>query len=239
MTNLATFEELGINPLSREEFLRALPKNYSGQVSDELIQDINQVLVDPNLRENFKENLVTYVSVLTKGNLSLKRYIEAVKFVSYKLMNMSSVEAYSKVFPDRYKRLLDENTSDSQIASFAAAYNRTQLVTSILEQTLIPTHILNAGLYQEAINTNAHLMRTANSELVRQKAASDLMNALAPPVAAKVEMNIGVKDNDTISELKTVIAELSEVQRKQIQNGYATAKQVAGSRIIQGEVVNG
>ena len=34
-------------------------------------------------------------------------------------------------------------------------------VTKIMERTMVPTHILNAGIYQAAINTQADLMMNA------------------------------------------------------------------------------
>jgi len=143
--------------------------------------------------------------------------------------------AYSKVFPDRYQNLIDKGASSSYIASFADNYGNNALVTKIIEQTLVPTHILNAGVYQEAINTQAELMRTAKSEMVRQKAAESLMTNLTAPVAAKLEIDIGYS-NDLVEDLRATTRALAQQQLKMIMNGQASAKEIAHSEILARKV---
>lgn len=222
--------------LSKSEFIQALPKQYKGQVSDDLVSSVNGLLTDPILRENFKENIVGYSNILANGRYDLNRYVDAVKYVSCKLLGLSTVEAYAKTFPQRYQRLVDENSSDSQISSMAAAYNRTKLVNMIYEQTLVPTHVLNADVFQKAINVQAHLMMTAKSEKVRSDAANSLLSHLKRPEAQKIELDIGLKEDKSIDELRNSTMELVSMQRKMLESGMMNAKQVAHSKIIQGEL---
>tara|TARA_B100001245_G_C22872867_1_gene419734 strand:- start:19 stop:771 length:753 start_codon:yes stop_codon:yes gene_type:complete len=217
--------------LTKEMLLGAVPdKRFRRHVTDEVVAVINSE-PDSELRRVFRDNALTYSSVLSTGKHSLSAYVNAVKFVSLRLIGDKASTAYSKVFPDRYQNLINKNASASYIASFADNYGKTGLITKIMEQTMVPTHILNAGVYQEAINTQAELMRTAKSELVRQKAAESLMSNLTAPTAAKLEIDIGYS-NDVVDDLRATTKALAQQQLKMILNGHSSAKEVAHSEII-------
>ena len=216
--------------MTKEMLIGTLPdKRFRKHVTDDLVDLVNSE-TNSELRRVFRDNILTYSSVLTGGKYSLAAYINAVKFVSLTLMGDKSSVAYSKVFPDRYNNLILKNTSASQIASFADNYKKNGLITRIMEQTLVPTHILNAGVYQEAINTQVELMRSANSELVRQKAAESLLTNLKAPETAKIEIDVNYS-NDIVDELREATRKLAQQQMKMIMHGQSDAKQIAHSEI--------
>ena len=217
--------------LTKEMLVGAVPdKRFRKHITDDVVAIINSE-PDSELRRVFRDNALSYSAVLSTGKHSLATYINAIKFVSLRLMGDKASTAYSKVFPDRYQNLIEKGASASYIASFADNYSKTSIITKIMERTMVPTHILNAGVYQEAINTQADLMRTAKSELVRQKAAESLINNLAAPTAAKVEIDIGYS-HDVIDELRTTTRALAQQQLKMIVNGQSSAKEIAQSEII-------
>ncbi len=221
--------------LTKEMLVGAVPdKRFRKHVTDEVVAVINSE-PDSELRRVFRDNALTYSSVLSTGKHSLAAYVNAIKFVSLKLMGDKSSIAYSKVFPDRYQNLINKGSSASYIASFADNYSKTGLITKIMERTMVPTHILNAGVYQEAINVQAELMHTAKSELVRQKAAESLINNLAAPAAAKVEIDIGYS-HDVVEDLRATTKALAQQQLKMILNGQSSAKEIAHSEIIARKV---
>jgi len=221
--------------LTKEMLAGALPdKRFRKHITSEVVAVINAE-PDSDLRRVFRDNTLSYASVMTTGKHSLAAYVNAVKFVSYKMLGDKSSTAYSKVFPDRYQNLVDKGSTGSYIASFADNYGKTSLVVKIMEQTMVPTHILNAGLYQAAINVQADLMVNAKSELVKQKAAESLITNLKAPDAAKLEIDISV-NNDILDNLKQVTGELAERQLKMIMGGQVTAKEVAHSEIIAKKV---
>jgi hypothetical protein len=117
------------------------------------------------------------------------------------------------------------------ISSFSTAYNKGDLVHRILERTLVPIHILNMDIHQEAINTQADLMRTAKSETVRQKAAECLIMQLKAPEASKIEVDV-TYNNSSIDELRETTRALAQQQLKMIQSGAVTAEHIAHSDII-------
>ena len=221
--------------LTKEQLSGAVPdKRFRKHITDAVVEIINSE-PDSELRRVFRDNTLTYSSVLTTGKYSLAAYVNAVKFVSLKLMGDKASTAYSKVFPDRYQNLIDKGASASYIASFADNYSKNSLITKIMEQTMVPTHILNAGVYQEAINTQAELMRTARSELVRQKAAESLMSNLTAPTAAKIDIDINYS-NDIVDDLRATTRALAQQQLKMILNGQSSAKEVAHSEILARKV---
>ena len=223
--------------LSKEEFKATLPKNMKSRISDELMGNINALLQDQTTREELRDNLVGYASVLAQGRYKVEDYISAVKYVSYKMLGSSNLESYVKTFPLRYRRLLDDGVDDHRVSAYASAYNKNQLVNKIYEQTLIPSHILNADQFQKALNVQADLMVNANSEKVRSDAANSLLTHLKRPETTKIELDIGLKEDKTINDLRMATMALAASQRDMIKSGMMNAKEVAHSQIIEGEVI--
>jgi hypothetical protein len=216
--------------LTKDQLQGSMPKKFRHNVTDEMITFINSTEGD-EFRDIYKENLIGFAGVIESGRYKMLDYINAVKFVSYKLIGDSNTIAYAKTFPDRYQRLVDKNTPMKTISSFSTAYNKGDLVHRILERTLVPVHILNMDIHQEAINTQADLMRTAKSETVRQKAAECLIMQLKAPEASKIEVDV-TYSNSSIDDLRETTRALAQQQLKMIQSGAVTAEHIAHSDII-------
>lgn len=226
--------------IQEEQFKNLLPKQYKGTITQEVMDSINNALSDPIAMEAFKENLLSYTSVMKDGRFKIGDYISAVKYVSLKLLGHSNVKAYFKTFPDRHQKFIDENTSDKDISAYVAAYNKNKLVNLIMAQTLVPHHVLNNHMYQEALNVQFELMKDAKSEKVRCDAANSLLIHLKPPETTKIELDIGVKEDGIISSLKEKMVELAAMQAKHIELGLSSANDIARSNlIIDGECSHG
>lgn len=222
--------------LTREQFTKVLPKDVRSRVTDDVIEGINKLILEPELRDSFRDNLLAYGSVMADGKYKLQGYIDACRFVSYKLLGSSTVQAYVKTFPDRYQKLLDEQTPDNVISAYASMFNKTQLVNKIYEQTLIPTHVLNADIFQKAINTQAYLMANANSEKVRTDAANSLLNHLKKPESSKIQLDISYKEDKTLDELRATTQALVDQQRRMLEEKVINAKDIAEAVIISKEI---
>jgi phosphopantetheine adenylyltransferase len=216
--------------LTKEQLQASMPKKFRHNVTDDMIKFINATEGD-EFRDVYKDNLLGFADVLQMGKYKMADYLNAVKFVSYKLVGDSNTIAYAKTFPDRYQRLVDKNTPMKTISSFSTAYNKGDLVHRILERTLVPVHILNMDIHQEAINVQAELMRDAKSETVRQKAAECLITQLKAPETAKIEIDVNYS-NDSIDELRETTRALAQQQLKMIKSGAVTAEHIAHSDII-------
>lgn len=218
--------------MTLEQFQKALPDKMRKTVNQELVDSINTVLSSPDMYEAYRDNLLSYMSVLNDGKYKIMDYVNAVKYCSHKLMGSTNLDAFIKTFPDRYNNYVANGTSSKDIASYITAYNKNKLVNSIMEQSLIPSWILNQDMYQAALNIQFGLMNTAVSEKVRSDAANSLLNHLRPPEVQKVSLDIGVKENSTIDVLRQTTLELVSMQRKMIEAKAMTVIDVAESRII-------
>lgn len=225
-----------MTPLTAEQFKQALPDKVKKSVSQELIDQINRTLSEPEMYEAYRDNLLSYSKVMADGRFKIDQYISAVKYVSHKLMGATNIEAYSKTFPDKMQRFAAQGVSAKDIASYVTAYNKSKLVNLIFEQTLVPSYVLNQDLYQKALNTQAELMVSAKSEKVRCDAAHSLLTQLKMPETQKVELEIGVKEDSAIAALRATTMELARQQRLMLEAGAMNAQEVAHSRlVIEGE----
>jgi hypothetical protein len=223
-------------PMISEELLKnSLPKHLRGLVTDSLVSTVNSIAnTDGVMRDSFRDNLIGYMHVLQDGKYKIQDYISAVRYCSYRLMGRGITDSYRSTFPDRYARLIQEGATANHISGFASAYNKNKLVNLIMEQSLIPTYVLNQDLYQEAINVQAELMRSANSEKVRSDAANSLLTHLKQPETRKIEIEMGVKESKSIEELREATRALAQAQLAAINTGAMSVVDVAHSRIIQG-----
>ena len=227
------------NMLSVEQFQKVLPPQVKKNVDQDLVDHINKLITDPEEREQFRDNLLSYANVMKDGKFKMESYINAVRYVGFKLRGDSNIDAYVKTFPDKYQRFINQGVNSKDIASYVTAYNKSKLVNLIYEQTLVPSYVLNQDLYQKALNVQAELMMTASSEKVRTEAANSLLSHLKMPETKKVELDIGMKEDKTIDALRASTMELVAQQKKMIQAGAMNAQEVAHTKlIIEGEVVN-
>ena len=221
--------------LTLDQFKLALPDKVKKSINQELIDQINNTLSDPEMFEQYRDNLISYTKVMADGKFKVTQYIDAVRYVSFKLMGCTNIEAYTKTFPDKYQRFIQQGVQAKDIASYVTAYNKSKLVNLIFEQTLIPSHVLNQDLYQRALNVQADLMINAKSEKVRCDAANSLLTQLKAPEVKKVELDIGVKEDSSIAALRATTMELARQQRLMVESGAMNAQEIAhGKLIIEG-----
>lgn len=216
-----------------DQLARVMPKQFQKSVTQAMADHINTTFKDPDLREIYRDNLLSYTSVLADGKFKVGQYLDAVRYVGFKVMGDSNIVAFTRAFPVRYQSYLNNNTSDKDIASYVSAYNKNKLVNLILEQSLVPSHILNADMYQSALNIQLSLAKTATSEKVRSDAANSLLTHLKMPETKKIELDIGVKEDKTIQDLRGAVNLLVQQQKQDIIEGRTNAKDVAHSTIIE------
>ena len=218
--------------LTIDQFKQALPDKLKKSVNQELIDQVNTTLADPEMFEAYRDNLLSYTKVMQDGRFKVTSYVDAVRYVSHKLMGCSNIEAYTKTFPDKYSRFVAQGVQAKDIASYVTAYNKGQLVNLIFAQTLIPSYVLNQDLYQKALNVQAELMVSSHSDKVRCDAANSLLTHLKMPETQKVELEIGVKEDGSIAALRATTLELARQQRMMIEAGAMTAQSVAHSKLV-------
>ena len=216
--------------LTVDTVVRSLPPTLRGSVDQAFVDKINNIVTDPVIAEQVRENFISYTSVLQDGRFKTEDYLHAVTYVSFKLMGMSNKDAYFRTFPARHQALVAKGTSEKDISAYVAAYSKGKLVNLIMEQSLVPTWVLNQDIYQKAINTQAHLMVNANSEMVRTQAANSILTHLAKPKEAGPLINFDMRENSGMNELRDMLKKVAEKQIEAINSGAAT-KDIAGQII--------
>ena len=235
--------------VTKEELVSALPKGIHMRVNDEFVELFNDAMtgVDSDLVDTYRENMISYSSILEDGKFKIEDYLNAVRYVSFKLMGYTNRDSYKMTFPKRFKRLMAKyellgfDTKfiwDHKISPHVVSYNKNGLVNKIMEQSMIPTHVLNQDMYQDALNVQAGLMRTARSEMVRSTAANSILTQLRPPETSKLEIDVSIKESDAIKDLREITQGLAIAQHNAIESGAASAHQIAESKIILEETID-
>ena len=220
----------------REELTEVLPTGMHHRIDEKVMQTINELIDDDGMRDTIRENLISYTSVLTEGRYKIDSYLTAVKYASYKLCSETNQLAFSRTFPLKMAQWKAEGRHQKEIARYTTAYNQSKLVTAIMKQARMPTSILNADVFQEAIMTNAEIMRDTDiSPMVRMQAANSIMTHIKPPEVTKIELEVGVKSNDIMNDLRVVSEQFARAQQLEVLSGRQSIKNIAEARIINEE----
>jgi hypothetical protein len=226
-------------PLTVDALKAVMPKRQKHNITDSLVDELNSLVTDPEERRSFRENLVSYASILDDPNVKLPDYIHAVRYVSYQLMGMTNQQSWIRTFPERYQRLIDDGKitegDDAHLRATVSSYNRGKVVNAIREQTLIPTWVLNSDIHQKAINRLAQLMVTSKSDKVQADAAASLLTHLKMPETVKMKLDVEVREDDSIKQLRGAVTELVKAQREAIQTGTSDAERIAAAKLINAE----
>ena len=212
------------------------PKNQRSMITQDLVDRLNDWNKDPKLMESYADNVVTYINVLKEGKFKITDYMNAVRFVSYKLMGYSDIDAYAIAFPERYGRLrTEEGLTRDEISPYTSAYKKNMLVSKIFEQTVIPINVLNNHMAQEALNELMKIGIHGRSEMARVNALSKVLDKTDAPETKKFQLDVGVDTSDAIEELHKATRELAQEQLKTIRSG-GSVKSIAESVVIEAEI---
>jgi hypothetical protein len=217
--------------LTPEQFKMVLPAQFRGNVTQEVMDGVNALLADPNLAEAYRERMIGHTSVLREGKFKLESYLGAVKYVTQKMMNKSNLDAYIATFPDKYQDFVARGVSQKDISSYVSAFNKSKLVTLIMEQALIPAWIGNQDMYQQALNAQFDLGMNASSEKVRVEALNSVLSQLKQPEKTKITLDVSEEVGDTMGAVRKQMQDLAEQQRQFIEGGFGNAKEVAAQRL--------
>ena len=195
--------------LTVQQVQTALPASLKSAVTQSMVDMINNANSDPLIAEQIRNNYLSYAGVMKDGKFKTEDYLNAVMYVSFKLMGYSNQDAYFKTFPQRHAALLAKGTTSKDISAYVSAYNKGKLVNLIYEQTLVPTWVLNQELHQRALNVQADLMVNAQSEMVRSNAANSILTHLAKPKEAGPLINLDMRETSGMNELRDALAQMA------------------------------
>jgi len=225
-----------------EELKAGVPKHTRNLISQNVVDVFNNLQGEhgEEFAEHYKQNFVSMSTVMKGGSFAVKDYLLAVKYVAFKLLENSDIDSYMMTFPDRYARLLvlhmdygDETAIRSdKISPYVAAYKKNALVVKVLEQSLVPSRILNAPMFQQALNIQMSIAMSSRSDQVRSQAAESVMKYTMSPEVQKIELEVGVKGQDEILALRTEMHRLASQQQTTIESGTNTSLEIAEQRLL-------
>ena len=203
--------------LTLHEVRESLPANFRNNITDHMVDQLNSLSTDPEEARYIRENFVSFSQVLMEGRYKVGDYVRAVMYVSHKVMGKSNIGAYVATFPERYQSMIDRQKTPKDISSIVTAYNKGALVTKVMERAIVPSWILNQGMFQTALQTQHDLMIDITvSDKVRCEAANSLLTHLKKPEVNKAELKIEIGLNDGMAALEASLVEMSERQLNSI-----------------------
>lgn len=222
-------------PLSIEQVRGSVPRSFRKNITEEFLDKLEDSLKNEEIANHIKENFLSYSNVLADcdNTITIWDYVNAVKFISYKIMGYSIDEAYKRTFPQKIEKCIKEGKT-SWINKYANAYNQNKIVNKIYEQTLIPSYVLNAPLYQRALNVLADMIESDEIRgMAKVKACETILNYTKPPEVAKAEVTVNVQQSDAISDLREVAEAFAKSMHESIASGQTTANDVIDVPIMK------
>lgn len=204
--------------------------NTKKSITQDVVDELNKLAEDPDYGEEFIDSYITYFSVIERNDKwGTPKYTNAMKFFTLVESDMSLIDAYCKVFPERLQAVLDLGKERSDISGQASRYNNSKLVNDIRSMATIPVQLVHRHTFYESINVLADLMRTAQSEKVRGDAAATLLKELKPAENTKIQLDIGVK-HSVIDDYEMMMSRMAKEQQKLISQG-GDIKSIANASI--------
>ena len=221
--------------LTIKDVQESLPASLRKSVTQTFVDKLNALRNDEGFYDHYLNSIITHETVLSGGRYKFTDYLNAVEYVSRKLMGKSNFEAFRETFPDRVASYLNNGISNNQIHAYVSAYNSNKLVTNILEQSMIPIHISHQHIFYKAIAKQVAIMDNPDvSFKVQSDTAHNLAVLLAPPKESKIQVDIGFNGSNALDELNENLTRLVDVQLKAISDKTCTAGYIAESKLITG-----
>jgi len=220
--------------LPYEQFKEQLGKKGKF-LTEDTYEEIKKLEEDPDYGEEFIDAYATYFYVLDRGKWSTKKYMAAMKYFILVEQGMPQVDAYIKTFPERLANRHARDQGRDNMHGEASRYNNSPLVTEIRKVAGIGIQLTHRHLLLEALDRTADLMRSARSEVVKQKAAETLIRELKPTEDTKIQLDIGLDMKDSLADIRKATEELALAQLQSIQAGKAV-KEIAEMHVIDADI---
>lgn len=226
--------------ISKELVVTQLSKKQKHLITDETIDEINKLAEDPDYGPEFLQTYVDHLNVIkVAGRHTPVHYLNAIKFFCLVEADNSLTDAYIKVFPERFEHRSRNETDPKKKKNLmrgeASRYNRSVLLNEIRKVAAIPVQLIHRHVLHEAILTQAELMRSARSEMVRQKAAACLITELKPAEDHTINVNVEDGAKSVIEELRQATEKLAAAEHQSVMAGVPLER-ISEAKIIDVEV---
>lgn len=184
--------------ITREKLESFMPKGSATQVTDNVLEVINNIENDTGLSQEYtEERLLANMHLLGNKGSSLEKLTNATKYCCLK-QHMSNEQAWEITFPSKFKKLKDRG---GFVASHVSQFNKTDLVVAIDTTMLVHASISYQRIHHQSIMKQVDLMNGigANeddnvSAHVQHLAAKTLEEITRMPEDNTIELKIGSSD---------------------------------------------
>lgn len=211
--------------ITKEELIRRFPSKKA-TLTNEVIALVNDANNDPDFNgDEFLENMMTYQSIMHKNSGSLAEYVNALKFCAFLEAEVANyTEAYKRArandtFVIERANLPKDSTGYKELTNAASRYRKTPMVRDILTQAEMPLYLMFQGARYGAVAKLVEEMEDAQFSKDRISAAKAILEHVKPPENMKVELDIGVKQDNVIDRYENMINSLVEHQKQEILDG--------------------
>ena len=205
--------------MSLEEFRELMPAKKRKFINQDLLDMVHAAEHRGDFDGQFESKVISFSSVLTQGRYKTSDYIAAVEFVTYYLSGDEQHEAYIKTFPDRVKRRIMEGKSP--VASGAPSmYYTGQLVQAIMAQAQLGVRLKHYNKIDIAIEVLFDLATSSTStDRIKMESADKLLEKLKEDPTNKIEIEVGIKKDESGQALETKMLEMATQQQAMFKAG--------------------
>lgn len=227
--------------LTLSQIKAVLPHRQAKLITQDTLNEINKLAKDSDYGEDFIDLYRDHLNILVQDQRrNSDKYLQAIKFFYLIEGGLSLTDAYILVFPERYeaRRASKRDFTKADMTSEGSRFNATKMVNDIRKAATVPIQLIHRHTLYEAIAVEADIMRNAKSELVRQKAAAHLIDALKPAEEQVLSIQVEDGSKSAIEELRLATSRLASAQFDRIHSG-TPVKDIAESVVITIEAENG
>lgn len=226
-----------------DELKKIFPKKKES-ITDELVEIINDATNNPFFSgDEFISTVITYKDILEKNKASLKDYLTAIRFCAYleaEDYNLTEAFIKSHSHTEFVQNRLDSPTNSAeykQLTNAASRYRKRPLVVQILTQSQLGLHLMFQGEAYRAINVLSEIMVNGRSEMARVAAAKELLANVKAPETHKIELDIGLRNENAMESLNAQLAQFAMESMNQLKTGSTNLKALGAMTVKEDEEV--
>jgi hypothetical protein len=205
--------------MTLKELKVLMPPKKQKFMNQELVDMINDAENRGDFDGEFEKKVISYSSVLTQGRYKTSDYIAAVEFCTYYLSGDEQAEAYVKTFPDKVRKRVLEGKSPYATGAPSMYYSG-QLVQAIMAQAQMSVRMRHYNKIDFAVETLFELATSKTStDRIRMESADKLLTQLKEPENSKVELEIGIKKDESGQALEAKMLEVAVLQKEAFEKG--------------------
>lgn len=207
--------------------LKELFPEKKNVITQEHADFLNAVQNDGDM-EMFKSELVTYKAVMNDNSLSMKQYMQAVKFVAYlPVCGYDYTQAYCQAramdkFVIERREAVSGSKEHRELTNQASRFANLPYVKQLMLQAAMPTRLWYKQEQMRAMDVLVEAMTVAPQWRDRIAAAKEVLTATKDPENDKsMELKIGMTDDAKAVQqnLADQIAHMAEIQMQAFKSG--------------------